>query len=130
MADHATALAAGVLLLRDRLAVWTKSSPRPAMSWTTPPTRSIRRLTAPARTSTLSGPTCAASARGSPPPAPVQPARPQAQPVRAKVAPRRVRPVRQPAPPEPVKRLRRAARGQRPVSQELGEALDRLDKQT
>ena len=47
---------------------------------------------------------------------------------RAKVAPRRVRPVRQPAPPAPVKRLRRAARGQRPVSQELGEALDRLDK--
>ena len=69
MADHATALAAGVLLLRDRLArVDDKALLGQRRAGPPPPTRSIRRLMAPARTSTLSGLTCAASARGSPPP--------------------------------------------------------------
>ena len=64
------------------------------------------------------------------PPAPAR----QAEPPRAKATPRRVRPVRperpQPSAPanDPAKRLRRTARSQRPVSQELGDALRRLDK--
>ena len=132
MAEHAEALAAGVQLLRDRLARVDDRLNSASMDLENATGAIYQALDDTKRDLDALGADLRTFGRETAPAVPAQPPAParQAEPPRAKATPRRVRPVRQPAPPEPVKRLRRAARGQRPVSQELGEALDRLDKQT
>lgn len=125
MAEHATALEAGVLLLRDRLARVDERLNSASMDLENATGAIYQALDDTKQDLDSLGADLRSFGQGDLP-EPAAHADPAA--LRAKVAPRRVRPVRQPAPPAPVKRLRRAARGQRPVSQELGEALDRLDK--
>lgn len=131
MAEHATALEAGVLLLRDRLARVDERLSSASLDLENATGAIYQALDDTKQDLDSLGADLRSFGQGQTPgyatvsavPADAVPA----SAARAKVSPRRVRPVRQPAPPAPVKRLRRSARGQRPVSQELGEALDRLD---
>lgn len=133
MAEHATALEAGVLLLRDRLARVDERLNSASLDLENATGAIYQALDDTKQDLDSLGADLRSFGQGQAPsasPAPAAPAAPAegapTPPARAKVSPRRVRPVRQPAPAAPVKRLRRSARGQRPVSQELGEALDRL----
>ena len=120
MADHATALQAGVLLLRERLARVDEKLSSASSDLENATGAIYQALDDPRQDLDTLGADLRRFGQDKPAPAP--------QPPRAKASLRRVHPTqRQPAPPEPAKRLRRAARGQRPVSQELGVALDRLD---
>ena len=133
MADHARDLAAGVLMLRDRLArVDDKLSAA---------TLDLENATAAIyealdhTDSDLKAMGCDLRSFGEEKPASApcaQPAAPGSAALRPKVAVQpvahnRVRPVRQQPTPAQAKRLRRATHGRRPVSQELLDALDRLE---
>ena len=134
MADNARALAAGVQLLRDRLtrvdeklasASMDLENATGAIYQALDDTSSdLESLGADMRSFGKLRPAGQPAAAVQTTPAPA------AAPARAKVSPRRVRPVRAQSEAEPVKRLRRASAPQRPVSEELGDAIDRLDKRT
>lgn len=134
MAEHAEALAAGVQLLRDRLARVDDRLNSASMDLENATGAIYQALDDTKRDLDALGADLRTFGQGEPaakpahPPAPAHPA----ETPRAKATPRRVRPVRsEPAPApanDPAKRLRRAVRSQRPVSQELGDALRRLDK--
>jgi len=136
MAEHAEALAAGVQLLRDRLARVDDRLNSASMDLENATGAIYQALDDTKRDLDALGADLRTFGRETAPAVPAQPPAParQAEPPRAKATPRRVRPVRperpQPSAPanDPAKRLRRTARSQRPVSQELGDALRRLDK--
>lgn len=136
MAEHAEALAAGVQLLRDRLARVDDRLNSASMDLENATGAIYQALDDTKRDLDALGDDLRTFGRETAPAVPAQPPAParQAEPPRAKATPRRVRPVRperpQPSAPanDPAKRLRRTARSQRPVSQELGDALRRLDK--
>lgn len=131
MADNARALAAGVQLLRDRLTRVDEKLASASMDLENATgaiyqalddtSQDLENLGADMRSFGKLRPAA------KPAPAPQAQPQPAAAPARAKVSPRRVRPSAPQPTPEPVKRLRRSAPS-RPVSQELGDALDRLDK--
>lgn len=131
MADNARALAAGVQLLRDRLTRVDEKLASASMDLENATgaiyqalddtSQDLEDLGADMRSFGKLRPAA------KPAPAPQAQPQPAAAPARAKVSPRRVRPSAPQPTPEPVKRLRRSAPF-RPVSQELGDALDRLDK--
>ena len=126
MTDNARALAAGVQLLRDRLARVDEKLASASMDLENATGAIYQALD---DTSTdLENLGADMRSFGRLRPAAQPPAAPQVPPARAKVSPRRVRPTPSQPEQEPVKRLRRTAAVSRPVSQELGEALDRLDK--
>ena len=130
MADNARALAAGVQLLRDHLTRVDEKLASASMDLENATgaiykalddtTQDLENLGADMRSF--------GKLRPAAKPVSAQPNAAPAAPARAKVSPRRVRPAAQPSAPEPVKRLRRTAA--RPVSQELGDALDRLDRKS
>nr|WP_317399134.1 hypothetical protein [uncultured Gemmiger sp.] len=137
MADNARALAAGVQLLRDRLtrvdeklasASMDLENATGAIYQALDDTSSdLESLGADMRSfGKLRPAQPSAEPQAQTPAQPVQPV----QPARAKVSPRRVRPVRSQPEPEPVKRLRRTSAPPRPVSEELGDAIERLDKRS
>lgn len=131
MADNARALAAGVQLLRDRLARVDEKLNSASMDLENA-TGAIYQALDDTSTDLESLGADMRSFGKLRPAAPAAEAQPAAAvpaaPTRAKVSPRRVRPVQAQPAPEPVKRLRRAPAAARPVSEELGDAMDRLDK--
>lgn len=138
MEDNARALAAGVQLLRDRLtrvdeklasASMDLENATGAIYQALDDTSSdLESLGADMRSFGKLRPAAKPAAAPQASASPAEQATPAAPPARAKVSPRRVRPS-QPT-PEPVRRLRRTAAPSRPVSEELGDALDRLDKRS
>lgn len=131
MADNARALAAGVQLLRDRLARVDEKLNSASMDLENATgaiyqalddtSTDLESLGADMRSFGKLRPAAPAAEAQ---PAPAAPA----APARAKVSPRRVRPVPSQSAADPVKRLRRAPAAARPVSEELGDAMERLDK--
>ena len=121
MAEHAEALAAGVQLLRDRLARVDDRLNSASMDLENATGAIYQALDDTKRDLDALGADLRTFGRETAPAVPAQPPAPA----------RQVRPERpQPSAPanDPAKRLRRTARSQRPVSQELGDALRRLDK--
>lgn len=129
MADNARALAAGVQLLRDRLTRVDEKLASASMDLENATgaiyqalddtSKDLEELGADMRSFGKLRPVEKPAAQ-SQPSAPAAPARP-------KVAPRRVHPAASPAASELVRRLRRSA-PLRPVSEELEDAMKRLDK--
>lgn len=130
MTDNARALAAGVELLRDRLARVDEKLASASMDLENATGAIYQALDDTSSDLESLGADMRSFGKLRPAAQPAQPApAPQTPPARAKVSPRRVRPVRSQPEPDPVKRLRRTSAGSRSVSQELDDAIDRLDKQ-
>lgn len=128
MADNARALAAGVQLLRDRLTRVDETLASASMNLENATGAIYQALDDTSQDLEKLGADMRSFGKLRPAAKPAPEPQPQpAAPARAKVSPRRVRPSAPQPAPEPVKRLRRSAPS-RPVSQELGDALDRLDK--
>ena len=129
MADNARALAAGVLLLRDRLARVDQKLISASMDLENATDAIYHALDDTSTDLENLGADLRAFGKlrpvspkvGSEPSKPASPA-----PARAKVSPRRVRPVS--PQPAPAKRLRRTPAEQRSVTKQLDEALHRLDR--
>lgn len=135
MADNARALAAGVQLLRDRLSRVDEKLASASMDLENATGAIYQALDDTSKDLENLGADMRSFGKLRPAAKPAPAAQPQAQPqaapapARAKVSPRRVRSgAPQPA-QESVRRLRRSAPA-RPVSQELGDAMNRLDKRS
>lgn len=131
MADNARALAAGVQLLRDRLTRVDEKLASASMDLENATGAIYQALDDTSSDLESLGADMRSFGKLRPvaqPAAAPQTPTPPAQPARAKVSPRRVHPVHSQPEPEPVKRLRRASAPRRPVSEELGDAIARLDK--
>lgn len=129
MADNARALAAGVMLLRDRLARVDQKLIAASMDLENATGAIYHALDDTSADLETLGADLRAFGKLRPvdqTPAPPTSAKPKAAPARAKVSPRRVRPV-DPQPAVPAKRLRRTPADQ-PVTRQLDEALHRLDR--
>ena len=128
MADNARSLAAGVQLLRDRLARVDEKLVSASMDLENATGAIYQALDDTSTDLESLGADMRAFGK-------LRPAAPAAEtvptppaPARAKVSPRRVRPVQSQPAQDPAKRLRRSPAAVRSVSEELGDALDRLDK--
>lgn len=130
MADNARALAAGVMLLRDRLARVDQKLIAASMDLENATGAIYHALDDTSADLETLGADLRAFGKlrpVDPAPVPQSSAKPKTASARAKVSPRRVHPVDQPT-AVPAKRLRRTPVDRRPVTQQLDEALHRLDR--
>ena len=129
MADNARALAAGVQLLRDRLTRVDEKLASASMDLENATGAIYQALDDTSKDLEELGADMRSFGKLRPVEKPAAQPQPSASaaPARPKVAPRRVHPAASPAASEPVRRLRRSA-PLRPVSEELEDAMKRLDK--